>query len=65
MKVNESMMDRIIRGVLGLALLGFVFSGGVTSTLGTVFLVIGFILLATGVIGFCPLYHLLKVETKH
>ncbi|HEX7555331.1 MAG TPA: DUF2892 domain-containing protein [Leptolinea sp.] len=64
MKVNESSVDRIIRVVAGLALLALGFSGMVTGTLGTVFKILGFVPLLTGLIGFCPIYSLLKFQTN-
>lgn len=64
MKVNESMVDRIIRGVLGLVLLALYFSNMVTGTLGIVLAVVGAVALITGVVGFCPLYSLLKIRTN-
>ncbi|MEI8132895.1 MAG: DUF2892 domain-containing protein [Leptolinea sp.] len=64
MKVNESMVDRGIRVVIGLALLALGFSGAVSGTLGTVFKVLGFVPILTGLIGFCPLYSLFKFQTN-
>ena len=58
MKVNEGPVDRIIRVVLVVALLGvgvFVVKG----TLGIVLDVLGLIALVTGIVGFCLLYKLL------
>jgi hypothetical protein len=64
MKANESSIDRIIRVVLGIALLALNFGGVVTGGLGIVFLVVGAIALLTGAVGFCPLYAVLKISTK-
>jgi hypothetical protein len=64
MKTNESTLDRIIRVVLGIALLGLRAANVVMGTLGWVFLIVGAIALVTGLIGFCPLYALLKIKTK-
>jgi hypothetical protein len=64
MKINESMVDRIIRGVLGLVLLALFFTNTVAGTLGIVLAVVGAIALITGVVGFCPLYSLLKISTN-
>jgi hypothetical protein len=63
MKVNESTVDRVIRGVAGVILLGvgvFVVKGG---ALGIVLDVLGAILLVTGAVGFCPLYALFGIKT--
>lgn len=64
MKTNESGLDRIIRVVLGIALLALYFTGTVTGVLGIVFIVLGAIALLTGVVGICPLYMLLKLSTN-
>jgi len=58
MKANESGLDRIIRAMLGLFLLGlgvFVVKG----TVGVVLDVVGAIMLFTAATGFCLLYKLL------
>lgn len=64
MKTNESNLDRIIRVIAGIALLAFYFTNTVTGGLGIVFVVLGALLLITGVVGFCPLYALLKIKTN-
>ncbi len=64
MKANESSLDRYIRVILGIALLVLGILGVVSGTLAIVFYVVGAILLVTGVVGFCPLYALLKIRTN-
>ena len=64
MKTNESGLDRIIRVIVGIVLLALYFLGTVTDVLGIVFIVVGAILLLTGLVGFCPLYALLKFRTN-
>lgn len=64
MKTNESTLDRIIRVVVGLLLLVLYFVGTVSGTLGIILAVVGALLLVTGLVGFCPLYGLLKIGTK-
>ncbi len=64
MKTNESSLDRIIRVILGIALLVLYFTSTVTGGLGIVFIVLGAVALVTGVVGFCPLYALLKISTN-
>ncbi len=64
MKINESGLDRLIRVVLGVVLLALFAFGVVSGTLGVVFVVVGAVALITGVVGFCPLYTLLKIQSK-
>jgi hypothetical protein len=55
---NEGTADRIIRVVIGLGLLSIVFVGPQTPW-GW----IGVVPLATGILGFCPLYKVLGLNT--
>ena len=64
MKVNESKVDRIIRVVVGLLFLVLFLTNTVAGTLGTILLVLGALLVVTGLIGFCPIYALLKTKTS-
>lgn len=60
---NESALDRVIRLVIGAALV----VGVVTAFTGVAQIVAGVvaaILLLTGAVGFCPLYALLRINTK-
>lgn len=63
MKINEGNIDRAIRGVFGTVLLvvGLVVVKGTT---GIAAGLVGGILLATGIIGFCPLYALIGIDTN-
>jgi hypothetical protein len=60
MKKNVGGIDRILRIVLGLALLVFAFAGpeGVK-----VWGFIGIVPLATGLLNFCPLYSIIGLNT--
>ena len=53
MKTNEGGLDRILRVVVGLVLIGLVLNG----TIGA-WGWVGLVPLATGAIGWCPLYTL-------
>jgi hypothetical protein len=64
MKTNESGLDRVIRIVLGIVLFVLYFTGVVSGTLGIISLVVGAVLVITGLVGFCPLYALLKFRTN-
>ena len=57
MKMNEGTVDRVVRVVLGIALLyiGYFVVGGFW---GIVLDVLGVIALVTGLVGFCLLYRL-------
>lgn len=56
--VNEGTLDRVIRGVIGLALITLVFVGP-----KTLWGLVGIVPLATGLTGFCPLYRILGLRT--
>ncbi len=56
--MNEGTLDRTIRIILGVALVSLVFVGP-KSFWGLV----GVVPLATGLIGFCPLYRLVGLDT--
>jgi hypothetical protein len=58
MKANVGGIDRILRIVVGLALIGAAIAG-----IGTPWTWIGIVPLATGLIKFCPLYTLLGMNT--
>ncbi len=66
MKPNEATWDRIVRVILGLILLyvGLAVIEPKFGVLSIVALVVGLILVVTGAIGFCPLYSVLKINTK-
>lgn len=62
--INEANWDRIVRVVLGVILLYLGWAGVVTGAWGVFFKFVGFIPLLTGLVGFCPLYTLLKFRTN-
>jgi hypothetical protein len=55
---NESSVDRIIRVLVGVVLLSLVVAGP-----RTMWGLIGFVPLLTGLFGFCPLYRVLGIST--
>jgi hypothetical protein len=61
---NESPIDRIIRIALGIGLAGLALAGAVTAPLLYVAWLAATIALVTGIVGFCPLYALLRISTK-
>ena len=58
MHINEGSADRIIRVMVGLALLALYFVGPRTS-----WGLIGIVPLLTGIVGICPLYSILGRST--
>jgi hypothetical protein len=63
-KTNESTADRLIRIVAGIGLAALGVAGVVSGPLAVVAWVVAGVLLVTGVVGFCPLYAVLRVSTK-
>ena len=62
---NEGTVDRIIRIIVGIALLylGFVDKQWITGTSSIVIGIIGLIPLVTGIVGICPLYKVFGIRT--
>jgi len=54
--MNIGNTDRIIRVIIAVILAGLYFSGSITGTLGLVLVVFSVILIATSLVGSCPLY---------
>jgi hypothetical protein len=63
-QTNEAGWDRIVRIVLGLAMLALGWGGFVGGTLGVILQWLGFIPLLTGLIGWCPIYSMLHFRSK-
>jgi len=62
--INEASWDRILRVVVGLIILALGWGGVVSGGFGVFLKIIGFVPLLTGLIGWCPLYTLLKFRTN-
>lgn len=58
MTTNECGVDRALRVLIGVALLSLVFVGP-----HTMWGLLGLVPLATGLVGFCPLYRLVGIDT--
>lgn len=63
MKKNMGNSDRIIRLLLAAVFAVLYFTNTVTGTFGIVLLVLGGIFVLTSLIGFCPLYKLVGLNT--
>lgn len=62
--VNEAAWDRIARVAIGIVLLYVGWAEVVTGGWGTFLKLIGFVPLATGLIGWCPLYGTFRFRTN-
>ncbi len=60
MNLNEGFIDRAVRVVLGVGLLALIFVGPKTW-----FGLVGLVPLLTGLVGFCPLYRMVGIRTRH
>lgn len=64
MKANEGGMDRAIRVVLGIVLLiAGIYEAGSSTVIGAILIIVGAIVLITGITGFCALYKVLGIST--
>lgn len=62
---NEGKADRVVRAVLGIALVaaGVVLANTESVGIGAAAGVVGLVLLVTGAVGFCPAYRLVGLST--
>jgi len=63
MKVNEHTIDRALRVIAGLVLIGLAATGTLAGAWVWVGWVLGAVLALTGVVGFCPGYAILGIST--
>jgi hypothetical protein len=63
MKKNMGTIDRAIRVIIALVVLGLFFGKVVTGTLAIVLLVLSAVFVLTSLISFCPLYLPLGINT--
>jgi hypothetical protein len=61
---NEASWDRTVRVVGGVVLIGLGLGGMIASPWGWVAAAVGGVFLATGVVGFCPIYAALRLRTN-
>jgi hypothetical protein len=64
LKLNLGLIDRIIRIIIGIIIIVLYFSNQISGIAAIILGIIAVILILTGIIGFCPLYALLKISTK-
>ncbi len=63
MKKNMGPADRIIRAIIGVALIVLFLAGQITGTAAVVLGILTVILLATSITGFCPAYGPFHIST--
>ncbi|SDD42697.1 Protein of unknown function [Algoriphagus faecimaris] len=63
MKINMGSTDRAIRLLVAAVLVGGYFSGIIVGTLGIVALIVAAVFTLTTLVGFCPLYTILGINT--
>lgn len=63
MTKNEGTLDRIIRVLIGSTLAILFFTGILSGVLGYISVILGTILLVTGITGFCGIYTILGINT--
>ena len=65
MKMNQGLIERMIRVTLGAALVaGGYFTGSATSYLSIALMAMGIILIITGLVAYCPVWHMLGISTR-
>ena len=64
MPKNLGTIDRIIRVVLALGILGMYLAHQISGTAAVVLGVLAVIFLLTSIVSFCPLYYPLKISTR-
>jgi hypothetical protein len=63
MKKNMGTIDRLVRVVLAIVAGILYFTGLLSGPLGIIFLILAAVFLLTSLVGFCPLYTLLGLNT--
>ncbi len=63
MKHNLGSIDRVLRTLLGLGAIAAAIAVGVGTAFGIVLLVVAVVLLGTALVGFCPIYALLGIDS--
>jgi hypothetical protein len=64
MKQNMGGIDRLIRSLIAVALIVLGLTGVLSGTLAIVGYIVAAVFLLTSVVSFCPLYTLLRLNTR-
>ncbi len=63
MKKNMGTIDRAIRILLAIVVIILYINGSITGIAAIILGILAFVFIVTSLIGFCPLYALLKIST--
>ena len=63
MKKNMGTIDRIIRILLAIVVIGLYLNGSITGVAAIILGILALVFILTSLIGFCPLYVPLKIST--
>jgi Inner membrane protein YgaP-like, transmembrane domain len=61
---NMSSLDRGLRALVALVAVGVAVAAGAGSVAGVVLFALAAVLLATSAVGFCPLYRLIRFDSR-
>lgn len=64
MKKNMGMVDKTIRVIIAAVIALLYYLGVISGTLAIVLMIFAIIFIVTSLIGFCPLYPILGMDTK-
>ena len=64
MNLNMGKVDRLIRTIVAVVLIGLLIGGQVTGSLAILAGVVAAIFLVTSLVGLCPVYRLLGLSTR-
>jgi len=63
MEKNMGTVDKIIRILLAIVVIVLYLNGSITGVAAIILGIVAFVFIVTSLIGFCPLYALLKIST--
>ena len=64
MKANMGSTDKMLRIIVAIVIAILFFTNVISGTLGIILLILGGVFVLTSLIGFCPLYPLVGMNTK-
>lgn len=64
MKLNQGQIERVLRFAFGMVLLALGFTSVESGFNMLALMVVGIVLMATGLIAYCPVWHMLGISTR-